>query len=249
MWWATVRDVHAPLLEVLRAELDDDTVARINAMVRDEDRTRSIVAHGLLRRLVAATTGVEPAAVRIRRICATCGAADHGKPELVTAGTGTRPPLQFNLAHSGGLVAVALAGPSTGVGIDVEVYKHDFDWLPARRHVFTDTEWASTTAADDASTARFTLWARKEAAAKTTGHGLAIDLVHVQIDDAPAPLGELDGDLPPGLHRARLTAPERIYDLAVVDFDLDGTAAGAVATHAPPGAAPPRVTVVRANLA
>lgn len=246
VWWATVDDVSPAAHESLHADLDEDTLGRINAMVREEDRRRGVVAHGLLRRLVASTTGTAAPDVRIRRVCANCGPGDHGKPELITGAA--RPPLQFNLAHSGGVVAVALSGPGTDVGIDVEAFRHDFDWLPARRHVFSDAEWDRSVAAEHPSTERFTLWARKEAAAKTTGHGLAIDLVHAQIDDVQAPLGELDGHLDDEIRRARLVAPERTYELLVHDFDLDGSAAGAVATHDRPGTAPPRVTVVRASL-
>lgn len=246
VWWAAVEEISPTAHESMHADLDEDTLGRINALVREDDRRRGVVAHGLLRRLVAATTGIAPADVRIRRVCANCGPGDHGKPELITAGA--RPPLQFNLAHSGGIVAVALAGPGTDVGIDVEAFRHEFDWLPARRHVFTDDEWNRSVAADHPSTERFTLWARKEAAAKTTGHGLAIDLVHVQIDDVAPSLGELDADVTEEARRARLLAPERTYDLRVSDFDVDGTAAGAVATHARPGVPAPHVTVVRAAL-
>lgn len=247
VWWAVVADVGAAALESLRADLDEDTAARLNALVREEDRRRGVVAHGILRRLVSAITGTPAGDVRIRRVCTNCGPGDHGKPELIDAHG--RPALQFNLAHSGGVVAVALASPTTDVGIDVEAFRHDVDWLPARRHVFSDAEWDRSTLAEHPSVERFTLWARKEAAAKTTGHGLAIDLVHVQIDEVPEPLGELDADLSPGVRRARLLAPERTYDLTVIDFELDGTAAGAVATHDRPGTVPPHLTVLRAALA
>lgn len=238
VWWSTT-DVGAATLEAMRTELDDDMLARTNAMVREADRRRSIVAHSLLRRLVAACTGQDPAAVRISRTCASCGSTDHGKPSLATGpGTG-RPPLRFNLAHSGDVVAVALAAPGTEVGIDVETIQADFDWLPARRHVFTDAEWLAT-AGPGASAARFALWARKEAAAKTTGHGLAIDLAHVAIDP---PLGPAVGA---GAARAHLTAPEAGYEMLVADIALAPHIAAAVATLGPEG--PPRITVQRARL-
>lgn len=236
MWWTTT-DVGASIVETLRADLDDETLARTNAMVREADRRRTILAHGLLRRLVAACTGQDPSAVAIARVCASCGSADHGKPTLVTRHGAARAPLQFNLAHSGDVVAVALAGPSTSVGVDVEAIQEDFDWLPARRHVFTDDDWARTGAAFDPSSARFALWARKEAAAKTTGHGLAIDLVHVTLD-APGPDGARPG---------RIDAPEQTYELLVSDVALQPGTAAAVAVLGT--RTPPRVTVVQADLA
>lgn len=234
VWWADT-GVSPRQVEALRADLDDETRARTNAMVREADRRRSIVAHGLLRRLVAACTGQPAADVSIVRICASCGSADHGKPALARGGG--IPPLQFNLAHSGSTVAVALGGPATDVGVDVEAIRTDFDWLPARRHVFTDREWDDTAGAPDPSAARFALWARKEAAAKTTGHGLAIDLAHAAIDRDAGP---------GGARRGRLKAPERTYELLVTDVTLGEGTAAAVAVLG--RITPPRVSVVRADL-
>ncbi len=236
VWWASTR-VPTSTVEALRADLDDETMGRVNAMVRDADRTRGILAHGLLRRLVSAYTGQEPAAVTLTRACASCGATDHGKPMLLARGGGGRPPLQFNLAHSGEIVAVALAGPSTPIGVDVESLQEDFDWAPTRRHVFTDDEWDTTCADADPSAARFALWARKEAAAKATGHGLAIDLVRVPISREP------HGD---GARRGRLQATERAYELLVTDVVTAPGTAAAVATVGTGRA--PIVRVARAAL-
>ncbi len=241
VWWATT-DVSAGVLEQLRSELDRDTVDRVNALVREEDRRRAILAHGLLRRLVSACLGVAPAAIAIDRTCANCGAADHGKPTLGGFAAGARPPLQFNLAHSGSIVAVALAGPGMEVGIDVEAVQPQMRWSTIRRHVFSDAEWEETGASDDPTAERFALWARKEAAAKTTGHGLAIDLRHVQIDGPPGAAGFRTG---------RLEAPERDYRLVVADLPIGHDTAAAIAALTPgDGDRPPAPTVqlVRADL-
>ncbi len=242
VWWATT-DVSPGVLEQLRAELDRDTLDRVNALVREEDRRRAVLAHGLLRRLVSACLGVAPADIAIDRTCANCGAADHGKPTLAGVAASARPPLQFNLAHSGSVVAVALAGPDTEVGIDVEAIQPEMRWSTIRRHVFSDAEWDETGAADDPTAERFALWARKEAAAKTTGHGLAIDLRHVQIS------GPAD---PGGFRAGRLEAPERDYALVVADLQIGQGTAAAIAALTPEGGtagqAPPTVQVVRADL-
>lgn len=238
VWWATT-DAPAWVFEALRADLDSDTLARVNALVREEDRHRAILAHGLLRRLVAACTGLAPGKVTIDRTCASCGDTDHGKPSLATP-TGGPPSLQFNLAHSGSFVAVALAGANVDVGIDVEAVQGDYDWLPARRHVFTEQEWEETGVFADPVAARFGLWARKEAAAKTTGHGLAIDLTHVALDADP----HADG-----YARGVLTAPERRYPLLVADLEIAPDLAAAVAVLAPGDERePPQVVVTRADL-
>lgn len=245
VWWATT-DVDQGVLEGLRTDLDRDTVDRVNALVREEDRRRAILAHGLLRRLVAACLGTEPHAIGIDRTCANCGAADHGKPTLKTGATGGRPPLQFNLAHSGTIVAVALAGPNAEVGIDVEAIQPQMRWSTIRRHVFSDDEWDDAEATPDPTATRFALWARKEAAAKTTGHGLAIDLRHVEITPG-------SGAGPAGFRAGKLVAPEQTYPLVVADLPIGHDTAAAVALLTPGGTAvvlnaPPAVELIRAQL-
>lgn len=235
VWWTTL-DAAAASLKALRTDLDPATAARVQAMARPIDRDRTTLAHGLLRHLVAASTGEAPSAVHIVRRCESCGATDHGKPALATGPHGEPPALAFNLAHSGDVVIVALSAPGTPVGVDVESITPDFDWEPSRRHVFTDEDWARTEQAPDPSAARFALWARKEAAAKATGHGLSIDLTGVTVQPEPG------GD---GAFRARLSAPDRTHDLLVLDLALQPGSAAAVAVPGP-GAAP-RVTVTRAD--
>lgn len=247
VWWATT-DVGSGVLEGLRSDLDRDTVDRVNALVREEDRRRAVLAHGLLRRLVSACLGVEPHAIAIDRTCANCGAADHGKPTLasgVWSGAG-RAPLQFNLAHSGTVVAIALAGPQTEVGIDVEAIQPQMRWSTIRRHVFSDDEWDDAEATPDPTATRFALWARKEAAAKTTGHGLAIDLRHAEIDAG-------NGVGVAGFRAGKLAAPEQDYPFVVADLPIGHDTAAAVAVLAPGGTtamldAPPTVELIRAQL-
>ncbi|MBJ7470997.1 MAG: 4'-phosphopantetheinyl transferase superfamily protein [Solirubrobacteraceae bacterium] len=240
VWWATT-DVAPSVVESLRADLDRDTLGRVNALVREEDRHRAILAHGLLRRLVAACLGLAPSAISIDRTCANCGAADHGKPTLAGFASAARPPLQFNLAHSGNVVAVALAGPGTEVGIDVEAIQPQMRWSTIRRHVFSDAEWNDTGEAENPTTERFALWARKEAAAKTTGHGLAIDLRHVRID---GPTG------PAGFRAGTLEAPERDYPLVVADLPIGHATSAAVAALTSAGApsVPLTMQLIRADL-
>lgn len=244
VWWATT-DTSSGVLEGLRADLDRDTLDRVNALVREEDRRRAVLAHGLLRRLVSACLGVEPHAIAIDRTCANCGAADHGKPTLAGTAPGGRPPLQFNLAHSGTVVAIALAGPGTEVGIDVEAVQPQMRWSTIRRHVFSDAEWDATEATTDPTATRFALWARKEAAAKTTGHGLAIDLRHVEVDAEPTG--------PTSFRAGTLEAPEQDYPLVVADLPIGHDTAAAVAVLAPGGSAalldaPPTIDLIRADL-
>src|SRR5436853_48947 len=74
----------------LAAGLDDDERARAQALRRDTDRRRFVVAHGALRMIVGDSIGAPPAEIRWRR-------GVHGKPELDGRWTG----VQVNLSHSG----------------------------------------------------------------------------------------------------------------------------------------------------
>jgi 4'-phosphopantetheinyl transferase len=169
----------------LARHLDEATRARLRRMVRPEDRDRGVLAHSLARRLLAAAAGGRPEDVELGRHCAGCGSREHGKPFLRTrhGGTGAAGP-QFNLTHSGRVVAVVLGPADLPVGIDVEAAR-ELDWAPLRRNVFGDDEWAAADAAPDPERERFAIWARKEAAVKASGHGLALGLSQVRTVAAP----------------------------------------------------------------
>jgi 4'-phosphopantetheinyl transferase len=110
------------------AELDAREKARAAAFVFPADRHRYHVAHVMLRRVLADHLGTDPSRLTFgRQHCPTCG-GPSGKPILTglnevpgdrsLPGNGTWPGLSFSLAHSGEVVAIAVArGP---VGIDVE---------------------------------------------------------------------------------------------------------------------------------
>ena len=171
---------------VLAGHLDEATRARLRRMLRREDRDRGVLAHSLARRLLADAVGGAPRDVALDVRCAGCGSREHGKPHVRTgAGAGTARAPQFNLTHSGRVVAVALAPPDLPVGVDVEA-RRPMDWAPLRRNVFGDDEWAVADAAADPERERFAIWARKEAAVKASGHGLALGLSKVRTRRGPA---------------------------------------------------------------
>jgi 4'-phosphopantetheinyl transferase len=165
----------------LARHLDERTRARLRRMLRREDRDRGVLAHSLARRALAAVVGGEPQDVPLDVACAGCGSREHGKPH-VRDGVPDAP--EFNLTHSGRVVAVALAPPGLPVGVDVEA-RRTMDWAPLRRNVFGDAEWHATEAAPDPDGERFTTWARKEAAVKASGHGLSLGLSGVTTHKGP----------------------------------------------------------------
>jgi 4'-phosphopantetheinyl transferase len=164
----------------LAAHLDEGTRARLRRMRRAEDRDRGVLAHSLARRVLAAAVGGEPPDLTLEVSCRTCGSEDHGKPRLPAA---VADAPEFNLTHSGRVVAVVLAPAGVPVGVDVEACRQ-LDWEPLRRNVFGEDEWTASAAAADPGRERFAVWARKEAAVKASGHGLALGLSKVRTGPA-----------------------------------------------------------------
>jgi 4'-phosphopantetheinyl transferase len=183
----------------LAAELDDVTLTRVDRYRTAEDRDRGLAAHALLRRLLGSVVGERPSRLRIATWCAEHRTAEHGKPYL--SGWGDQPPVQFNLSHSGDLVAVALAGPGQQIGVDVESLSRPVNWQTLRRSVFSDHEWHQTGASAAPAHARAQAWSRKEACVKATGRGLATPLRSVLLSSGPGAATDQ-----PGSWRARIEA-------------------------------------------
>ena len=213
VWWACRQDAAPSLL----ALLDHAERERWEAYRRDADRERFLVGCGLAKTVVAARTGQRPAEVSFDRTCRQCG-RPHGKPAV------RRGDLEFSVAHSGDLVAVAVA--ATPVGVDVEqlagrpheVGGGDPDALA--RMVLADEERAALAAVPLSGRARAFLvaWTRKEAVTKAKGDGLRVRFGDVVVATDPA--------------EPRLVAwPYPQDPRAVSLFDLD-TAPGYVAALA-----------------
>lgn len=106
-WVASIDDVR-DRLPVWRATLDTEERRRAVAYRVRDAADRYVIAHGLLREVVGARLGLDPAAVRFV-------AAPGGRPDLDHPGV----TLRCSLSHAGRLVAVAVADDAD-VGIDLE---------------------------------------------------------------------------------------------------------------------------------
>jgi 4'-phosphopantetheinyl transferase len=137
------------------------------------DRHRSMRSRAVLRQLLGSYLGLDPSHVALTR-------GVHGKPMVMAEGRGQ--PLFFNLAHSQGLMLVAIA-PDHPVGIDLEAVKPDRDLSAIARRFFTSRECAHWMAvsAPERSRAFMVLWTRKEAALKAAGLGLAGGLEQLEV--------------------------------------------------------------------
>lgn len=189
--------------ETLRAARIDTAAVRIQ-FVTGRRLLRGVLGHYLNR---------EPASLGFVT-------GPHGKPAL--RGEGVESGLQFNLSHSGGAIALALAWQSP-VGIDVEAWRSlaRLDGL-ARRCLAPSERRELDGLDDDAATrAFFRFWVRKEALGKATGEGVTLGLQHC--------VSSLEG--PPRW----LGIPSQLGDVggwSLAEFPVRDGFAGAVTVHA-----------------
>jgi len=131
----------------------------------DRDRNRFLACRSLLRRLLGAFTGTDPASVRIE-------ADSFGKPFI------PHSSLQFNISHCGD---VFLGGFSNSeIGVDLESIRP----IPEKvEEYFTPKERESLQAGSAAARAEsfFEIWTRKEAVLKALGTGLFRDLDSLEV--------------------------------------------------------------------
>jgi 4'-phosphopantetheinyl transferase len=144
-----------------------------------DDRLRHLLSRGLTRSLLSAyEPRVEPADWTFVRNA-------HGRPGIAPVhGVGN---LFFNLAHTTGLTALALAR-EPAIGVDVEDFaRRPAPFEVARRHFSAAEARALEELAGEARQRRFfELWTLKEAYLKATGTGLTnhLDRVCFSFDGA-----------------------------------------------------------------
>jgi 4'-phosphopantetheinyl transferase len=183
VWWGRRRDATPRLAGVL----DQAERQRWTSYRRDEDRERFLVGCALAKTVIAAYAGLRPEQVSFDRTCSRCG-KPHGKPAARDL------DLEHSVAHSGDVVAVAVA--TSPVGVDVERLEGRArrpgggDLAALARMVLSDTERAALAAGRPAGRDRAFLvaWTRKEAVTKARGDGLRVpfgDVVVAGAEGAP----------------------------------------------------------------
>ena len=168
VWWARRQDASAQHA----ALLDETERRRWTAYRRDADRERFLAGCVLAKAALAQYAGLRPADVRFDRACGQCG-EPHGKPAMRGGA------LELSVAHSGDLVAVAVAGNPVGVDVEqLDERPHPLggDGGPdaLARLVLSGTEQSALSAIPLPGRPRAFLvaWTRKEAVTKATGDGL-----------------------------------------------------------------------------
>lgn len=141
---------------------------RAEQMGSDRARAAFVIGRALLREALADALGLPPAEVPLADV--------DGRPGL----DGDGPAC--SVAHTAGLVVVAVATRHTAVGVDVEAAGR---WpLPPARTWLTGDEHDRLPAADDDATRRAWVrrWTAKEAVAKALGSGLGTPLTAIAVD-------------------------------------------------------------------
>ena len=159
-------------------ELDQDERERAAGLLRTGDRVRYLSAHVALRRLLAAYTGIPPAALRLGRERCPCCGGPHGRPVLLDPRAGREPVSGlpgFSLSYSHQVAVVALATATVGVDVQRVPSANTVRLCLPDLHPAERAELAEVSARRrPAAFAR--LWTRKEAYLKGLGTGLRRDL-------------------------------------------------------------------------
>lgn len=144
--------------------LSGDELARRARFLVQRERQKYTVCRGVLRRLLAAYTGLQPEQLEF-----TYG--PQGKP--LPAGRLAAAGLEFNLAHSAELAVYAVT-LGRRVGVDVERAKEvpEAEQIVARHFAPEERAAWQALASEERPAAFFRVWTRREAFVKATGKGL-----------------------------------------------------------------------------
>jgi|SRR5882724_8323061 len=174
VWRATLAwpDAAARRLEQCLSADERDKMQRFRF---EKDRRRYLIGRGVLRTLLGRYLDLAPQDLRFETAAA-------GKPHLASG----QRRLQFNLAHSGEYVLIAIAEGRT-VGIDVEEIRDDFDAGELAAHFFSPGEQRDleTLTGRTRIEAFFECWTRKEAYVKARGEGLSLPLEQFDVSLRP----------------------------------------------------------------
>ena len=172
VWQASLEGNDSRLAKC-RYVLSPDEVIRANRIHQEVHRHRYIMAHGLLRHVLAgALPGCRPEHLVFR-------VGPHGKPSVDDS---MARGLRFNLAHSGDRMLVAVARECE-VGIDVEECRSDVDVMALARTALAPHEQAllETAPASGQIDLFFRCWVRKEACLKAWGLGVTTLLSQIDV--------------------------------------------------------------------
>jgi len=173
-----VRD--PPLLERYAALMTREERARHDRFVFARDRHQFLVTRGVLRTLIGQYLQIDPAACAFE-------SNRYGRPSLSGPAAAT---LGFNLSHTRGLIAYAMARVPE-IGVDVEHVDRTAAGPDLARRFFSPSEADAldALAPPERPSRFFDYWTLKEAYIKARGLGLSLplDSFSMQLDPAGPP--------------------------------------------------------------
>lgn len=193
VWLArTDRFTEPSALDACRRLLSGEEAERCGRFHFERDRHLYLVAHAMVRHVLAGYLGIAPCHLRFSTNA-------YGRPELVR-GPGM-PDLRFNLSHTRGLAAL-IVNLVHGCGIDVEAERRSSDLAALAASVLSPPELQAFRhlPESDRPHAFLRYWTLKEAYIKARGLGLSLPLsrfsfeirekiaiqFHAGIDDNPS---------------------------------------------------------------
>jgi 4'-phosphopantetheinyl transferase len=174
--WRASLDPPAHHVQRLQDVLSDPERVRAGQFSSKRDRTRCIVARGLLRVILGRYLAIPPDRLQLH-------SGGTGKPVLpVSQASG----IDFSVSHSHGLVVYAVAG-GRRIGVDIERVRAVDGWAGVAGRVLSPREHAvfRCLPPDQQRAAFFRAWTRKEACAKAWGQGLSCPLGRIEVFLAP----------------------------------------------------------------
>jgi 4'-phosphopantetheinyl transferase len=169
VWCCRTESLADDAIQCLERILNTDERERRDRFLFQRDRRDFACAHGILRNVLSRYGVSAPAEWRFRT-------EPQGKPSLVPEQAGL-PPLAFNLSHTHGFVACAVAR-GAAVGIDVERCERVAGAPDIAERYFAGQELECLRECGQKEySARFIeLWTLKESYLKATGAGLTVPL-------------------------------------------------------------------------
>lgn len=158
--WVAPLDVPVRVREALRAVLPLDEVDYIQRRLRQIDRARLVVAHGLLRHILALYSGELPVAMMIQR--------EAGKKPRLPHHEG----IDFSLSHSKETAAIAVGDISVGVDVEKVVPRPSLAKIRERLRKEEDSRGGEPMHADTSIQGFYECWTYREACIKATGSGI-----------------------------------------------------------------------------
>jgi len=207
--WFARTDIAEKTIRELTPILDDDERERVARFRYEDDQRRAIVARASLRILLGRYLDHAPHELRFVF-------GPQGKPAL------TDGALEFNVSHSGALVALAFAR-NAPLGVDVECADRASDLLAIAERFFSPAEAAVVRKAPDVAAAFYRTWTAKESVIKAIGGGLSIDLKSFRVTPARERFTPVESTTLGDWHVQALPEPESGYHAAVAIRGADWT--------------------------